>query len=252
MGEVNWKSNTTKYFFRCETFWRPIERLGRIDYDPIGPPFTEEFPRCYFLGVYSNYWNMSNRRIEFAHYLGGGFSFPMGSEPGLEGEYIPIQTRKDAEELANSFDKKDLIWLFTSGIIPGDATDAERERLEKFRQDYQSERSKIAWSYEYAKVDNYIMQMWALAEKRKQRSDCFKMYYPYEPKVIPSKVPAGIPAPPPEPIPLNYLNFPTPTAASVGPSTPPQLTLQLTLKLGIKSWEDPYHLTLDTITQELL
>ena len=247
LGEVNWKSNTTKYFFRCYAFWRLVEKDGRVSYET----YESEVGKCYFLGVYPNYWNIPKKSIFFAHWLGGIGSFPMGSEPGLEGEYIPIQTREDIKGLANSFNKKDLEWYFYSGIIPGEATDEERERLDKFRRDYESERSKMAWSYEYRKVDNYIMQMWALAAKRKIRSGCFKKYYPYEPKIPQAKVKGGLPGQTWPGIPMNEITPPIPTRPSAGHRAPPEINLRLTLTFGIKEGVPYNALDLTLLTEEL-
>lgn len=230
MGEVNWKSNTTKYFIRANRFWIPMPPPSIWPWKMGG----EAKPVCYFLGTYSNYWNMQDRSITFAHAMGGGASYPMGSGGGLAGEYIPEQTIEDLKELESSFNRKDLEWLYYSGVIPGDATDEERERLYKFRQDYQSARSKLGWSYEMVKIDHTIMQLWALKEKRKRRSDCFKRYYPVKPKTPRAKVKSVTPGQTFPGIPMNELTLPTPTAPSAGPRAAPEKTLSLTLTFGIK------------------
>ena len=166
--------------------------------------------------------------------MGGGGYFPMGSEPGLLGEYIPLASREDIKELSDSFNKKDLEWLFYSGIIPGNASDEERERLDKFRRDYDSAVSKIGWSWEKEHIKYYILQMWALAAKRKIRSDCFKKYYPVEPKTPQARVKSKTPGQTFPGIPMNELTLPTPTAPSAGHRAAPEKTLSLTLTFGIK------------------
>jgi hypothetical protein len=246
-GECNWKSNTTKYFIKANSIWVPVIMFGRADFEYR----KLDNPICYFVGTYPNYWNTTSRSITFAHYMGGGAYFSMGSEPGLLGEYIPIETRKDIVELSNSFNRKDLEWLLYSGIISGDATDEERERLDKFRRDYDSAVSRIGWSWEKEHIKYYMGQMWELAAKRRIRSDCWKKYYPVTPKASQAKVISKTPGQTFPGIPMNQLALPSPTGRFVFPNKPLERGFLMTFQMGIDENTQYNALTLLLLLQEL-
>jgi len=239
------KTNKSTYFVKIEQIFVPVRFVwgwGLQSKDL-------QFPQCYYIGTYPNYWDFKNGIIVYPHNLPVTDFAQMGSKPrmfdmnalaksadlwktmGIYGqpvdEFVPSTRASEIKEITNKYGKESLTYYFNPEKIPPEFTKEQREQIERTNKAIEDDLMHITIFHKPKQLGAYFGQHFALEERTYRYNMCVKKVYPKPTYVPKSKIqtPTGPQTYTPEPT----LKLPYPDMAERPGIAPPWGILNLLL-----------------------
>lgn len=245
------KGNISRYFVEVFSIFIPKEYFGKWYLE------SEDLAHhsCYYLGSYPNYWNLSNKKIVYAHDLMTASVYSMENEAvfyneesikksiearktmNIQGvpakDLVSGEEKSDMESLEGDFGLDNLINYLYPERMDAAARDAFFAYPHGAGTDIDEAITKMAFFHKKFEIIEWLRQKYALAERKLRFDACIKARYPKpepEPqyKILDPQGAKDFPG-----IPINQMELPAPTAQSVPRPAPKQMIIRLVFALGV-------------------
>lgn len=223
------RSNTSLYFLRTTHFvfaglWNGKFAVG-------SKPLAKQ--GCYYLGRYSNFWNVDNKRIVFAHNLMTLRNYPLEPTARFYGEHIPTESQGAIDNISNDFGEKNITdYLYPERMIPSQREaffDPVRGAGTKINQ-YLDE---FAFGIKKDDIKTYLHQKTEIDKRKIAFKSCMDRMYPKPTKPAPVvvKTPEGPRIFTPDP--KEPVSLPTPSSPPLPQPMKGETKLTLSFDLGL-------------------
>lgn len=223
------KGNVSRYFVEVFSIFIPKKYFGKWYLESI--ELTHH--ACYYLGSYPNYWNISNKKIVYAHDLMTSECYSMGSRPEIPGKYLSADEINEFLSLEADFGKKNLLKY----LYPERMNQAARDAFFAYPHgpgtDIEDAIKKMAFFTEEFDIRQWLMEKYSLGERMAKFDICIKEKYPTPPKKPQYKIidPQGAKDFPG--IPVSEMSIPGPTAQPSGAPRPPLKVMKLYFSFNV-------------------
>lgn len=224
------KANTSRYFFETQSVWVPKQYAWGWDVEAL----DLNFPTCYYLGSYPNYWNTQNRRIVFPHDLMTTECYAIGKTPEMMGQYLPDVDRQVLNDTINLFGTQKILDYFHPERVPPPKSIEEGELQRKLRLEIEKALADVTLFYDPFDIEQFMLQKPPLDARQVRFKSCVAAVWPkpikeYAPKPITPTAP-----PPITQTPMSDIQMPTPEIPPIPTGTPGQRVQRLTFNYGVK------------------